>query len=153
MFGFAFTIALTLGSALLLVYWFRYMCLMIVSAKTTRDYAAEVATANQLGFIQVQAQLHALHGAPAELDRLHAALDRDYALLTYLLKNAAHSANEESPIEARMLAVNYRLMAAWSRLSRRFSVSASTRALEQMALVVAHFANVMGERAACGSAA
>lgn len=146
-----FTIALTLGSALLLLYWFRYMCLLIVSAKTTRDYAAEVAAANQLGFVQVQEQLH--RAAPAELERLHAALDQDYALLTYLLKNAARSGTEKSTVENCMLAANYRLMAAWSRVSRRFSAAASTRALEEMALVVAHFANVMGERAACAAAA
>ena len=145
-----FTIILTVGSALLLVYWFRYMCLMIVSAKTTRDYAAEVATANQLGFVHVQARLR--QASPAELERLHAALDRDYALLTYLLKNAALSATEESPVENHMLAANYRLMAAWSRVSRQFSIAASTRALEEMALVVAHFANVMGERAAAAAA-
>lgn len=151
MLALTFTIALTLGSALLLTYWFRYMCLMIVSAKTTRDYAAEVAAANQLGFVQVQAQLQ--QAAPAELEQLHAALDRDYALLTYLLKNAAHPATQKSSVENQMLAVNYRLMAVWSRVSRQFSVAASTRALEEMALVVAHFANVMGERAACASAA
>jgi hypothetical protein len=152
MIGLAFTIALTLGSALLLVYWFRYMCLMILSAKTTVDYAAEVATANQLGFVGVQSQLR--HAAPVELDRLQAALERDYALLTYLLKNASHSeTEEESSVEAHMLALNYRVMAVWSQMSRRFSVTASTRALEEMAMVVAHLANVMGERAAAASAA
>jgi hypothetical protein len=52
-----------------------------------------------------------------------------------------------------MLAMNYRLMDVWYQVSRRFSAEAARRALEDMALVVAHFANVMGERAACASAA
>ncbi len=136
---------------LLLAYWFRYMCLLILSAKTTQDYAGQVATANQLSFLEVQSQLGA--GASAELDRLHAALDRDYAVLTSLLKNAAGPAGSESSMEARMLEMNYRLASTWARVSRNFSPAASRRALEEMSLVVAHFANIMGERAACGSAA
>ncbi len=146
---------LTVGSVLLLAYWFRYMCLLILSAKTTQDYAGQVATANQLSFLEVQSQLGA--GAYTELDRLHAALDRDYALLTYLLKNASGSAggesSRESSMEAHMLEMNYRLVSTWARLSRNFSPAASRRALEEMSLVVAHFANIMGERSACGSAA
>ena len=53
------TIALTAGSVLLLGYWFRYTCLLILSAKTTRDFAGEVAEANQLSFLEVQARLRA----------------------------------------------------------------------------------------------
>jgi hypothetical protein len=139
---------LTVGSVLLLAYWFRYMCLLILSAKTTQDYAAQVATANQLSFLEVQSQLGV--GAYTELDRLHAALDRDYALLTYLLK---HAAGGQSSMESRMLEMNYRLVSTWARVSRGFSPAASRRALEEMSLVVAHFANIMGERSACGSAA
>jgi hypothetical protein len=142
---------LTVGSVLLLAYWFRYMCLLILNAKTTQDFAAQVATANQLSFLKVQSQLVA--GASSELDRLHASLDRDYALLTYLLKHAASTAGQESSMEARMLEVNYRLVSAWARFSRNLSPAASRRALEEMSLVVAHFANIMGERSACASAA
>jgi hypothetical protein len=135
---------LTGGSLLLLAYWFRYMCLLILSARTTRDYACEVAMANQLSFFAVQSQL----GVSMELDRLQASLDRDYAVLTYLLKNAARSASQESSIEARMLRMNYRLVGMWAQVSRPFSLAASRRAVEEMSMVVAHFANVMGERAA-----
>src|ERR1700688_2114543 len=105
---------LTVGSVLLLAFCFRYMCLLILSAKTTQDYASQIATANQLSFLEVQSQLSA--GAYTELDRLHAALDRDYALLTRLL--TAGSAGAESSMEARMLEVNYRLVSAWAQVSR-----------------------------------
>jgi hypothetical protein len=135
---------MTVGSVSLLAYWFRYMCLLILGAKTTHDYAAQVATANQLSFLEVQSQLGA--GACTELDRLHASLDRDYTLLTNLLKHAAGSAGEESSIEAGMLEMNYRLVSTWARVSRNFSPAAARRALEEMSLVVAHFANIMGER-------
>src|SRR5271163_4257057 len=97
---------ITASSVLLFGYWFRYTCLLILSAKTTRDYAAAVAHANQLGFLQVQSQLQ--ESVP-DLDILKASLDRDYEVLTYLLKHASNTAQGAESIEKRMLAINYRL--------------------------------------------
>jgi hypothetical protein len=151
MLEFAVTVVLTVGSALLFGYWFRYTCLLILSAKTARDYAGQVAAANQLSFLQVQAQLR--QQTAVQLDALHAALAHDYDVITYLLKHAAHGSHEESTLEARMLEMNYRLMGAWYQVSRHFSVSAARQALDEMSSVVGHFANVMGERSACGVAA
>jgi hypothetical protein len=150
MLEFAVTATLTVGSALLFAYWFRYTCLLILSAKTARDYTVDVVAANQLGFLEVQTQLR--QGA-LQLDPLHAALARDYDVVTYLLKHAAQSSNEESPLEARILEMNYRLMGAWYQVSRRFSTTFARQALEEMSLIIGHFANVMGERAAAGAAA
>lgn len=151
----AVTISIVAGSVLLLAYWFRYTCLLFLSAKTARDYAGDVAAANQLGFLDVQARLR--QGSFVDLDPLHRALERDYSLINFLLKNAAPSAaefaGEETATELRMLEMYYRLMGAWYRVSRPFSTEAARRALEQMSVVVEHFANVMGERAACGAAA
>jgi hypothetical protein len=144
------TVVITVSSVLLFGYWFRYTCLLILSAKTTRDFAGEVATANQLGFLQVQSQLRE---SSADLDRLRDALDRDYAVLMRLLKQAGDSSSEGSSIEKRMLEINYLLVGGWYRLSRQFSSAAARRALEEMSLVVEHFANVMGEQAASPSAA
>jgi hypothetical protein len=143
----AATAVITASSILLFGYWFRYTCLLILSAKTTRDYAASVAMANQLGFLQVPSQL--AQGVP--LDQLQASLDRDYNVLTYLLKNA-NSVGDEG-IEVRMLRVNYRVMHAWYGVSRKFSPAAAARAIEEMSMVVAHFANAMGERASASAAA
>jgi hypothetical protein len=145
------TLVIMSSSVLLFGYWFRYTCLLILSARTTRDYAASVALANQLAFPEVQAQLR--EAASAELDRLKDALDRDYKVLTYLLKNAANSSDGQDALEKRMLEINYRLMQSWYSVSRRFSPSAASAALEEMASTVAHFANSMGERATVGAAA
>jgi hypothetical protein len=139
------------SSVLLFAYWFRYTCMLILSAKTTRDYAGDVAAANQLAFLEVQNQLRTGHRS--DLGRLRSSLDRDYAVITYLLEHAASPSKQVSAIENQMLAINYRLMGAWFSISRRFSTSAACRALNEMAGVVAHFANAMGERAACGAAA
>jgi hypothetical protein len=145
------TIVIMASSGLLFGYWFRYTCLLMLSARTTRDYAASVAIANQLGFLEVQAQLR--DRTSADLDRLKDSLDRDYKVLTYLLKHASGPSDGQDALEKRMLEINYRLMGAWYSMSRRFSPAAACRALDEMATVVAHFANAMGERAAEGAAA
>lgn len=145
------TIILTLSSALLFGYWFRYTCLLILSAKTTRDYAGEFAAAIELNFPGVQEKLKT--DSVSCLDELQASLDRDYSVVTYLLKNVNDSNAAGSPIEVRMLEINYKLMGAWFSVSKRFSATAAKSALEEMALVVSHFANTMGERAGASASA
>jgi hypothetical protein len=139
------TITITVSSVLLFGYWFRYTCLLILSAKTTRDFAGEVAAANQLGFLEVQSQLRA---NAVDLGPLCDALDRDYLVLARLMQQG----NVSSSVEKRMLAINYKLTRAWYRVSSHVSAAAARRALDEMSMMVAHFANVMGEQAA-GAAA
>ena len=144
------TVIITVSSVLLFGYWFRYTCLLVLSTKTVRDYAGEVAAANQLGFLEIQSQLR---GGSPELDRLCGMLDRDYAVLTSLLKHSSAASPKDLGIETRMLEINYRLMSAWYRVSSRFSTAAARRTLDEMSMVVAYFANTMGERAAMSAAA
>ena len=143
------TLVITVSSVLMLGYWFRYSCLLILSAETTRDYAADIATANQLSFLQVQAELR--EQQPADLSRLQASLNRDLAVVTYLIQNA--SGQGEWGIEARMLKLNYQLMSTWCSVSQRFSPEAGRRALDEMSMIVSHFANSLGEQASAGAAA
>ncbi len=140
------TSVITATSLLLFGYWFRYTCVLILSARTTRDYAGAVAAANQLSFPEIQSVLR--EHAVANLDGLKASLDRDYAVLTYLLKHAASRASAEDMVEKRMLNVHYRLMRVWYGVTRNLAPSAAYRALEEMTSVVAHFANTMGAQAA-----
>jgi hypothetical protein len=143
------TLVITVSSVLMFGYWFRYTCLLILSAETTRDYAADIATANQLSFLQVRAELR--DQQPADLNRLQASLDRDLAVVTYLIQNA--SGQGEWGMEARMLKFNYRLMSTWCSVSQRISPEAGRRALDEMSMIVSHFANSLGEQAAAGAAA
>src|SRR6266849_429156 len=142
----AATITITVGSALFFAYWFRYTCLLILSTNTAHDYTRTVAVANQLAFLEVQSQLR--HSG-ADLERLRCLLDRDYAVLTSLLSYTSDCSSNQSKVEMRMLGINYRLLGLWYALSRRFSIATARRTLEEMSLVVAHFANTMGERAMC----
>lgn len=151
-FELAVTGIIVAGSALLLGYWFRYTCLLILSAKTACDYAAGVAATNQLGFQEAQARLR--DGSVMDFDPIRKALERDYSLITYLLKNGSQTGAEESSLETRMLEMYYCMMGALYRATRPFSAEAARHALQQMSAVVEHLANVMGERAAlAGSAA
>lgn len=139
------TAVITVASALLFGYWFRYTCLLILSAKTTQDFAAKVATANQLQFLEVQSQLQA-NGT--NLSLMQDALNRDYVTVSQLLRQA-----DSNDMENRMLGVHFRMMNAWFSVSRQFSAVAARGALEQMSQVVSHFANSLGEQAFAGSAA
>jgi hypothetical protein len=132
-------------SLALFVYWFRYTCLLILSAKTTRDYAGEVAAANQLGFLEVQKCLRVENLALEELRR---ALDRDYSVLTYLLSNTAQAEFGGDTLEQQMLKADYQIMRIWYAFTRAVLPRQARHALEEMSLVVAHFANAMGERSA-----
>ncbi|HLH43100.1 MAG TPA: hypothetical protein VKV74_08950 [Bryobacteraceae bacterium] len=144
------TAAMLIGSVFLFGYWFRYTCLLILSTKTARDYAAAMAQAHELGFLDVQARLRAC--AIANLKRLHESLDRDYAVVRQLLESA-NPTQQQRDLEMRMLQLNYCILSGWARLCRRFSRSAACRALEEMSQVVAHFANAMGEMSAASAAA
>lgn len=142
----AATVTIIVGSAFLFAYWFRYACLLILSTNTSQDRTRPVVAANQLAFLEVQSQLH---HSQADLEGLRRLLDRDYAVLMSLLRYTPDCSPKQSKMEMRMLGINYHLLGLWYGLSRRFSVAAARRTLEEMSLVVAHFANMMGERAMC----
>jgi hypothetical protein len=131
------------GSLLLFASWFRYACLLVLRARPPHDYAAAAAAANQLGFPEVQTILR--DRAESDMDELRRLLDRDFALLTYVLRHA-DPPTSIAVLEKRMLVIDYRLMRAWYRTSSRFSHDAAHRALHEMSIVVAHFASSLGER-------
>lgn len=132
----------------LFLYWFRYSCLLILSTRTTKDYAAQVAKANQLGFQRIQEHLQ-MDAGQESLGALRETLERDYRLLTGLLSHAADAQVAGVSLEQRMLMVDYRLMQGWYKVANQFSQAGyARRALAEMADIVAHFANEMGERSA-----
>jgi hypothetical protein len=140
------TSIITVGSLLLFLFWFRYVCLLVLKARPARDYAIAAAAANQLSFPDVQAILQ--NRAAADLEQLRHLLDRDFALLTYVLAHVASPPAGIAAIEKRILEIDYRLMRVWCGISARFSYAAARRALAEMSTVVAHFANSLGERGA-----
>ena len=122
------TIVMT-ASCLLFVFWFRSACLLILVAKPPRDYARGVAIANQLAFQEVQEGL--CNTTSADLRSLREALDRDFRVLSYLLKHA--TAIRDDATERLMLRVDYWTMGAWCWATSRGSPLAARRALQEMA--------------------
>lgn len=133
------TVGISAGSIFLFCYWFRYACILILSAQTTQAYARQVSLTNQLGFPAQQSALH--ESALADLDRVRDSLDRDYAMITGLLNQVADASGLQARVERCMLKINYRLMRVRYGFNRRFSARAAHRSLQEMLLVVAHFAN------------
>ena len=135
-------------SAFLFLYWLRYVCLLILSDSSSRDYTRNVAQANGLAFLQTRRALEANSIERAAFDSLQQSLDRDYQLVTYLLRHAAHAEARTHGWRASFLCLNYRMLAAWYRVASRLSAALARRALLDMSAVVAQLANAMGERAA-----
>ena len=134
-------------SLILFLYWFRYTCLLILSTKPARDYSRQVAQANQLGFPEVRDELRGEAGL-VNLSKLEASLERDFRLLNCLVRQVAESPSGGLALEERILVVDYRIMQVWYMLTRPIAVSHARQALAEMSDIVAHFANVMGERQA-----
>jgi hypothetical protein len=137
-------------STLLFLYWFRYTCILILSTKTSKDYTRQVAAANQLRFVEVQGALRE-PSEVASLDQLERALDRDYHVVSYLLRQTEDLEIEGETsgmgMEQHMLRLDFHAMRLWYRLSRRVSDSAARGALHEMSMVVGHLANAFGEQA------
>lgn len=140
----AASVAIIIVSAALLAYWFRYTCLLMLRTRAGKDYASRFAEANRLSFIAIRERTEA--EAP-ELDGLEEALERDYRLLTYLLRSTTGARVAGVTIEQRMLMFDYRLMRLVLRVTRRFSPLKAREAVLEMTEVLRHLANDLGERA------
>jgi len=132
-------------STVLLVYWFRYTCLLLLNTKPEKDFASALAEANKLSFQQVGAS-HVEHASPADLDKLEKMLERDYRLITYLIEHAAVIRVGGVTLEERLLMLDYHLMRLAWRISRRFSLRRTRAALLEMTRVLHWLANDVGQR-------
>lgn len=133
-------------SAALFLYWFRYVCALILSTRTVRDFSEQIAAQNQLQFAEIQQRL--AHASTADLESIYSALERDYEAVNRLLEKAGGLQVGGDSLEETMLRIDFRIMQVVYAVSRWFSVSRARAALEEMSEIVAHFADACGERAA-----
>lgn len=124
-------------SLVLFLYWFRYSCLLLLR----RTSEPSAAAADRFHFVAVRQNLP----DAVTLDPLHQALERDYRLLTYLLDHAAGLELEK--LEYRLLALDYRTMQLWYRMTRWALPSQARRALGEMADVLDALVGRIGENA------
>jgi hypothetical protein len=129
-------------SGLLLAYWFRYTCLLILCSKTSRNYAQVMAERHKLAFQDVRARI----GASGDgLDPLARAIERDYRIVKTLLSKADGFV-EPWPMEEWLLRLNFAGQRWLYWAARKLSPRIGRAALREMVQVVEHLANSCGAR-------
>jgi hypothetical protein len=121
-------------SLILLGYWFRYTCILLLRGGTSSGDR----------FLQ-DFQHHLGLGYDKDTSALHEALNKDFALLTYLIEHA--SAFRLDPWERHLLSWDYRVMNALYRCTRASSPACARIALDEMTSIVRFFARRLGEQA------
>ncbi|MGB7760285.1 MAG: hypothetical protein WBL61_10680 [Bryobacteraceae bacterium] len=124
----------------LLLYWFRYSCILIMR-NSSLDARAMDAVDSQFSCRQVKELLR----GTTPLDGLERAIERDYRLATYLIEHAAGL--DLNAVEDRILVLDYRIMQWYFRITRSASPDRARRALGEMADVVGILAGRLDERA------
>lgn len=138
-----FIIAFSLA---LLLYWFRYSCILILRNRTIFEpLTADIGA--RFSFAQVRENLQ----SAADLSPLHAALDRDYRMLTYLVEHAVGL--ELASLEDRILLIDYRVMQRVYRVTRTLAPSHARNALLEMSTVLGILVQHLGEQAGAPSEA
>jgi hypothetical protein len=138
--------AVSAFSLLLLVYWFRYTCLLILNTRPAKDLTARFAHANQLELPRIQRALGA-GPTPGKMDALRVALDTDYDVVTGILLHNSPFDLDPAGAELRMLTLDYRCAgAAYTLLRKLRREAAAHSALAEMTAIVAHLANSLAQR-------
>ena len=125
-------------SVVLLVYWLRYSCVMLLRGAQERSAMLTVADER----FSASSVLQRLK-TEADLAPLERALERDYCVVTYIIEHATDL--ELASIENKLLVLDYKLMRLWSRLTRTLAPQHSRQALSEMASVLRVLASQMGQ--------
>ena len=112
-------------SAVLLAYWFRYSCLLLLRNSIEQRGSGTPDERFSIGMV-----LDRVDTEP-QLDALERALARDYHMLSYLLKHAADL--ELASVENHMLILDYQLMRICYRITRSVAPRLARMALREMA--------------------
>ena len=128
-------------SSALVLYWFRYTCILLVRNGAEEVRAASAAVQNSFSFGEVQKGLL----SNAELDPLRRSLQRDYRVLSYLVSHA--SGLELASWEERLLVWDYKLQGFWYAVTRAAAPAHARAALAEMAAVLGILAGRIGQRA------
>lgn len=128
-------------SVLLLAYWFRYSCILLLRSHAERMTSTCTVSDIRFCFAEVQARLRTAEA----LDPLHLSMQRDYEILIYLLQHAAGLSLDS--FEDRLLELDYKVMQGWYSLTRIAAPQQARRALYEMASILNVLAQKMGEQA------
>jgi hypothetical protein len=139
------SILIIVFSSALLLYWFRYSCVLLLQSGQSEVLNSIDHATFRFGEIQDRLRNDAV------LEPLHALLQRDYQVLTYLAKHA--SGLHLEGVEERLLVWDYKLMALWYSLTRTAAPEQAREALREMTSVLTLLAGRIGQRAGVQSEA
>jgi hypothetical protein len=126
-------------AVVMLIYWFRYACALVLNARTEPECIARVAAAHGLSFLLVRWRLQRGEG---RLDTLRRLLDRDDRLLRYLLRHT-RGANTNF-LELRLLRCHYLGLGLSYWCLRPVSSGLARRMLEERSRILTWLAHEVG---------
>jgi hypothetical protein len=141
------SILIIVFSSALLLYWFRYTCILLVRNGVEEMRSLSSAAQGSFSFGEIQNRLR----SDEQLDPLHSALQRDYQVLTYLVRHASGLKLEN--FEDRLLVWDYKLMQVWYSITKTAAPQQAREALGEMASVLGILAGRIGQRAGLQSQA
>ena len=128
-------------SLALLVYWFRYSCILLLRNHRELADSSHAVADNRFRIGEVRERLQ----TASPLDPLHASLQRDYRVLSYLIEHAAGL--ELEAFEDRLLVIDYKVMQWWYCLTKTAAPDQARQALKEMALVLGILVSKIDQRA------
>ncbi|MGD0498820.1 MAG: hypothetical protein ABSC23_10340 [Bryobacteraceae bacterium] len=133
--------ALIIGlSLILLAYWFRYSCLLLLRDGAQVAASPQAASDPRFSFVDVQRRIDSAQ----DLDPLQRALQRDYKVLVFLFEHA--SGLGLGSLEDRLLVLDYKMMQWWYRVTKPVLPSQARHALAEMASILDVLVRRMGEQ-------
>lgn len=127
------SVAVVLASLTLLVYWLRYVSLLIVQSRSSAEHSQALTARIRLNYCEVRKLLQeAPHVKYSQLERM---LDEDYRLLTALL-----SARGPQAVEQRLLRLNYFLTRVIFQACRYACLNCARNCLRDMVDMLDFFA-------------
>jgi hypothetical protein len=137
------SVFIIIACSLLFLYWFRHTCLLILAQRNGAEFELRVTSTIRLSFPQIHETLQTATPTTA-LDRVHASLEDDYRILTDLLQQTTGN----DSIEHRVLAIDFKAMQIWYKMTRTLHLALARNALTEMSSILGFFAGELGQNAA-----
>jgi hypothetical protein len=122
----------------LFVYWFRCTVKLILESNPSPEKASQVPAANFISFLASRQQLY----GPAHtrnLPLLCDMLQKEYRIISYLVKSAIRSKAAGYTPQQRLLICNFHLLRLWFWGTYRFRPQSARLALAEMSTTVQYF--------------
>lgn len=131
---------------IVLFYWFRYNCAVVLHRKISLENAKHVAAANQLTFAEMEERVDDLEAA--ELSEADKRLSREYEVLVCLLRYTSPVQPPVFTFDQRLLMTDFAVQRWWFGLTSRWLAAPARQSLHERIRILTHFAHLVGKRTA-----